>query len=72
VTNELHTLSATCSFVVPSGPGYQNVSTQNQVCTTVGSVAGQSRVNGNAFMTLSYGYSYSNMWRVCYSCSFVL
>ncbi|KAL5529897.1 SNQ2_4 [Sanghuangporus sanghuang] len=63
MANEFHTLNGTCSQIVPIGPGYENVSLANQVCTTVGSVTGQATVDGNRFLELSYGYSYSNLWR---------
>lgn len=65
LTNEFHTLKGTCSTLVPSGVGYENVSLQNQVCTTLGSVAGQSIVDGATYAELSYGYTYSHTWRVC-------
>ncbi|KAL5529901.1 SNQ2_5 [Sanghuangporus sanghuang] len=63
LTNEFHTLNGTCSQLVPSGEGYGNVSLSNQVCTTVGSLAGQANVDGNRFTELSYGYEYSHLWR---------
>ncbi|OAX36454.1 pleiotropic drug resistance ABC transporter [Rhizopogon vinicolor AM-OR11-026] len=63
LTNEFHTLNGTCSTIVPQGPGYENVSLANQVCTTVGSIPGMTTVDGNRFVNLSYGYSYSNLWR---------
>jgi ATP-binding cassette, subfamily G (WHITE), member 2, SNQ2 len=63
IVNEFHTLNGTCASLVPSGPSYANVSLQNQVCTTVGSVAGQATVDGNTFASLSYGYEYANLWR---------
>ncbi|KAH8118882.1 ABC-2 type transporter-domain-containing protein [Phellopilus nigrolimitatus] len=62
LVNEFHTLDGTCATLVPQGPGYENISLANQVCTSVGSVAGQSTVNGNTFVELSYGYSYSHLW----------
>ncbi|KAJ7476163.1 pleiotropic drug resistance ABC transporter [Mycena latifolia] len=62
VANEFHTLKGACSSLVPQGPGYENVSLSNQGCATVGSVAGQNFVDGNAFIAKSYGYSYSNEW----------
>lgn len=62
--NEFRTLDGTCATLVPSGTGYENVSLANQVCTTVGSVSGQSFVSGSEYVALSYGYSYSNAWRV--------
>ncbi|KAL1743665.1 ABC-2 type transporter-domain-containing protein [Schizophyllum fasciatum] len=63
VTNEFRTLDAQCSVLVPQGPGYENISIDNQVCTTVGSVPGQTHVNGATYLNLSYGYNYSNTWR---------
>ncbi|KAK7033403.1 Brefeldin A resistance protein [Favolaschia claudopus] len=50
VANEFHTLRGSCANLVPQGPGYENVSLNNQVCATVGSVAGQNFVDGNAFI----------------------
>ncbi|KAF5333784.1 hypothetical protein D9758_017181 [Tetrapyrgos nigripes] len=66
MANEFHTLNATCSNLVPSGPGYSdnpNVSLANQACATVGKVPGQSTVDGNAYIALSYQYKYANAWR---------
>ncbi|KAH9171890.1 ABC-2 type transporter-domain-containing protein [Lactarius sanguifluus] len=63
MSNEFHTLNGTCSNLVPSGTGYENVSLTNQVCGTVGSISGQSTVDGNRFIAISYDYSYSNIWR---------
>lgn len=64
LTNEFHTLDGPCSQLVPQGAGYENVTLANQVCTTVGSVSGQSTVDGNAFVALSFEYSHSHLWRV--------
>ncbi|KAG2131009.1 ABC-2 type transporter-domain-containing protein [Suillus clintonianus] len=70
--NEFHTLSGTCSTLVPSGPAYPNISLTNQVCAVVGAQPGQNFVNGNLFAELSYTYYYSNLWRnfgiVCVFC----
>ncbi|KDQ56593.1 hypothetical protein JAAARDRAFT_58879 [Jaapia argillacea MUCL 33604] len=63
LTNEFHTLNGVCATLVPQGPGYEGVSLANQVCTTVGSVPGQSRVSGEKFVELSYGYHHSNTWK---------
>ncbi|KAG5638577.1 hypothetical protein H0H81_011797 [Sphagnurus paluster] len=63
VSNEFHTLDGKCSSLVPQGPGYENVTLENQVCTTLGSVPGRAFVDGNRFIQLSYGYSQSNLWR---------
>ncbi|KAF8588872.1 pleiotropic drug resistance ABC transporter [Ramaria rubella] len=63
IANEFHGLDGTCSSLVPSGPGYENVTLVNQVCTTLGAQQGSSTVNGDRFISLNYGYSYSNLWR---------
>ncbi|KAL5487493.1 SNQ2_3 [Sanghuangporus weigelae] len=63
MSNEFHTLDGRCSQIVPTGPGYENVSLSNQVCTTVGSVPGQSTVDGNRYLEISYDYSHSHLWR---------
>lgn len=64
LSNEFRTLNGTCSNLIPSGAGYENVSLTNQVCGTVGSIPGQSTVDGNRFIELLYDFSYSNIWRV--------
>lgn len=63
MVNEFHTLDGVCSTLVPSGPGYETVSLANQVCTVLGSQQGQDRVNGNAYVNLSFEYSFSHLWR---------
>ncbi|KAI0298342.1 ABC-2 type transporter-domain-containing protein [Multifurca ochricompacta] len=63
ISNEFHTLNGTCSNLIPSGTGYENASLLNQVCGTVGSLPGQGTVDGNAFIAISYEYSYSHIWR---------
>ncbi|KIY44860.1 pleiotropic drug resistance ABC transporter [Fistulina hepatica ATCC 64428] len=62
ITNEFRTIHGPCDQLVPSGPGYQNVSLVNQVCTTVGAVAGQSTVDGSRYMELAYRYSWTHTW----------
>ena len=64
MVNEFHTINAECSVLVPTGPGYENVSLANKVCTTVGSLPGQSTVNGERYLSLDFNYSYSHLWRV--------
>ncbi|CAE6441888.1 unnamed protein product [Rhizoctonia solani] len=62
IVNEFHGLEGECSSLIPSGPGYEGISLQNQVCTTVGSVPGQLFVDGDAFAAASYDYHYKNLW----------
>ena len=65
MVNEFHTLNGTCTTLVPSGPGYENAMLANQVCTAIGSQPGMATVPGDAYTYVSFGYSYSNLWRVC-------
>ncbi|KIJ13672.1 hypothetical protein PAXINDRAFT_170181 [Paxillus involutus ATCC 200175] len=60
--SEFHTLNGTCTTLVPQGPGYENITLVNQVCTAVGSQPGLATVDGNTFIYLSYGYEYRNLW----------
>ena len=64
MVNEFHDFTAECASLVPQGPGYEGITIQNQACTTVGSVPQQSTVDGDRYVSLSYGYSYSHLWRV--------
>lgn len=64
MTNEFHTLNGVCSTLVPSGPGYEGISLANQVCTVLGSEPGQATVSGSAYLALSFGYFFQNLWRV--------
>ncbi|KAI9065216.1 pleiotropic drug resistance ABC transporter [Trametes sanguinea] len=63
MVNEFHAVHADCSVLVPQGPAYANITLDNQVCTTVGSVPGSLTVSGASYIALSYGYSYSHLWR---------
>ncbi|KIJ14869.1 hypothetical protein PAXINDRAFT_169539 [Paxillus involutus ATCC 200175] len=63
LVNEFHTLNGTCTTLVPQGPGYENITLANQVCTAVGSQPGLATVDGNAYVSLSFGYEYSNLWK---------
>lgn len=61
--NEFHGRKFPCSTFVPSGPGYENVSSSDQVCSAVGSVAGLDYVSGDAYLSAAYGYKHSHKWR---------
>lgn len=64
MVNEFHTLKGACANLVPSGPGYDDLPLANKVCASVGARPGEDVVDGSAFVKLSYGYSYSELWRV--------
>ncbi|WRT64451.1 uncharacterized protein IL334_001383 [Kwoniella shivajii] len=63
--NEFHGRDFSCSSFVPSPliPGYADVGATNRVCSTVGSVAGASSVNGDTYLAVSYAYYHSHKWR---------
>ncbi|KAA8651385.1 ABC drug exporter AbcA [Aspergillus tanneri] len=61
--NEFHGRDFPCMNYVPSGPGYADLGPNNRVCSTVGSVPGQSFVNGDAYIESAYGYTASHKWR---------
>ncbi|TDL19014.1 hypothetical protein BD410DRAFT_752633 [Rickenella mellea] len=63
MTNEFHTLNATCSALIPFGPAYENVTLANKACVIVGSISGQSTVLGSNYARMSYGYAYSHLLR---------
>ncbi|GMF57851.1 unnamed protein product [[Candida] boidinii] len=63
LTTEFHGRVMQCSDsdLIPSGPGYENVASDNQVCAFVGSTG--SEVLGDRYVALSYDYSFSHVWR---------
>ena len=64
MTNEFRTLDLECSNLIPQGPGYENITLENQVCSVVGAVPGEPTVNGLRYLKLSFNYEWSHMWRV--------
>ncbi|KAL4933792.1 ABC drug exporter AbcA [Aspergillus undulatus] len=63
MVNEFHNRDFPCVNFVPSGLGYADIGSGNQVCSTVGSVAGQGFVNGDAYVESLYDYTNSHKWR---------
>lgn len=63
MVNEFHGQSGLCTILVPSGPGFENVSSSNQVCAVTGSKPGLPYVSGDDYLRASFGYEYSHMWR---------
>ncbi|TVY28686.1 ABC transporter G family member [Lachnellula hyalina] len=61
--NEFSRIDLTCTSesLVPSGPGYNNIS--HQVCTLPGSVSGTNTVSGSAYITQGFAYPPSELWR---------
>ncbi|KAH7133701.1 ABC-2 type transporter-domain-containing protein [Dactylonectria macrodidyma] len=63
--NEFHNRNFTCDAFVPSAliPGYEDLGPSNRACSAVGSVAGQSYVDGDVYMNSAYKYTHSHKWR---------
>ncbi len=61
--NEFHDRDFPCSTVVPIGGKYNNAGPLERVCSTVGSVAGSSFVNGDTYINTSFSYYRSHLWR---------
>ena len=58
LSNEFDTIDAPCAALVPQGPGIENFTLANQVCTTVGSVSGQlNRGVGASFSLCTYTHT---------------
>jgi ABC-type multidrug transport system permease subunit len=63
MVNEFHGREFQCSSFVPSGPGYENVSSLEKVCSVVGAVPGSGVVQGTEYIRSSFGYENSHRWR---------
>ena len=63
MVNEFSGQNYPCSLFVPSAPQPGEGNSTYQVCQAVGSVAGQTIVNGDAFIGSNYQYYASNKWR---------
>lgn len=60
VANEFHKRELECSTFVPGYPGLVG---DSFVCSAAGAVAGRLTVSGDAYIAVSYQYSYSHVWR---------
>ncbi|KAI9369377.1 ABC-2 type transporter-domain-containing protein [Aspergillus egyptiacus] len=65
MVNEFHDREFPCNAAafVPSGPGYENISPENQICNAVSAVPGASSINGDAYLATAYEYYHSHLWR---------
>lgn len=65
MVNEFHNRNYACTAYVPSleASGYQDVGPLNHICSTVGAVAGQDYINGDAYINSSFRYFESHKWR---------
>ncbi|KAI5909459.1 Multidrug resistance protein CDR1 [Candida parapsilosis] len=63
MVNEFNHREFACSEYVPVGPGYENVASENKVCSAVGSKPGSDVVDGTDYLRLSFRYYNAHKWR---------
>ncbi|CAH2353785.1 protein Snq2p [[Candida] railenensis] len=65
IASEFHGRHMECDgkYLTPTGPGYENLATGQQVCSFVGSVQGQNWVLGDDYVREAFAYSFSHVWR---------
>jgi len=62
LVNELHGIQFPCS-TSSLVPPYPNLVGDTFICSVRGALPGQTTVSGDAFLEVSYQYSYSHLWR---------
>lgn len=61
---EFHGRHMDCgNTLVPSGPGYENITSSEMVCAFVGSKPSQSWVLGDDYLKAQFEYEYKHVWR---------
>ncbi|KAL2818002.1 ABC-2 type transporter-domain-containing protein [Aspergillus granulosus] len=63
MVNEFNNREFRCVNYVPTGPGFEDIGPENQVCSTVGSIPGQQFVNGDKYIESLYDYTAGHKWR---------
>ncbi|ODQ51641.1 ABC transporter [Saitoella complicata NRRL Y-17804] len=65
ITNEFHNLELPCITpqLVPYGAGYGGVALANQGCTVAGSTPGTGVINGDAYLSQQFSYTWGHAWR---------
>ncbi|KAJ6092425.1 hypothetical protein N7467_004394 [Penicillium canescens] len=63
MVNEFRNRKFACTAFVPSGQGYENVDPINTICTTVSSTAGDTTIDGDAYLETAYAYTNGHLWR---------
>ncbi|KAF2124945.1 hypothetical protein P153DRAFT_370276 [Dothidotthia symphoricarpi CBS 119687] len=62
LANEFHGVDFPCDSFIPSGPGYTTTG-ESFICNSQGAVAGETFVNGDAYLSVGYTYAWSHVWR---------
>ena len=61
--NEFHDRQIPCSIFIPQGPGYEDVSPEQKICSTTGAAAGANFVDGDTYINVNFQYYHSHLWR---------
>ena len=61
--NEFHNRQFKCTSFVPQGLSYDNVTSDQRICSAVGAAAGADYVEGDAYINTSFSYYRSHLWR---------
>ncbi|KAJ3926824.1 MAG: AtrD, ABC-transporter [Lentinula lateritia] len=61
--NEFFGREFPCITFIPSGPGYADITGPERICATTGAEAGSSVVEGASYLSASFNYYHSHMWR---------
>lgn len=63
MVNEFADREWDCSSFLPAGPTYKNLPSQSFICQANGAVTGQDFVQGNNYLSATYQYTRSHLWR---------
>jgi ATP-binding cassette subfamily G (WHITE) protein 2 (SNQ2) len=63
MASEFHGSEMPCNRLVPSGPGYENVTLANRICAFPGALPDQPDVLGDNYIWDAFRYSWSHAWR---------
>ena len=61
--NEFRGRNFPCTSFVPTGPGYANLTPEQQICSVTGAVAAVDFVNGDRYINTTFQYYSSHLWR---------
>lgn len=62
MVNEFNGRTFGCAAFVPSGPAYENVTSEQRACAVQGSVPGSNTVSGTTYVETAFQYQYSKRW----------
>ncbi|KAI9054497.1 hypothetical protein LZ554_001655 [Drepanopeziza brunnea f. sp. 'monogermtubi'] len=63
--NEFHDRNIPCSpeKFVPGGPGYEDITPEQRICSVTGAAAGADSVDGDTYIRVNFEYEHAHLWR---------